>query len=96
MSISGIANSEKYLKNQIVDEQGNERIELTFNEDYPGDLLKEICRNIVRIIPTGQTIALSSTSIEYEEIKIFPLYSFGLFVVINFLGIYLFNRKELR
>lgn len=96
MSISGIANSEKYLKNQIVDEQGNERIELTFNEDYPGDLLKEICRNIVRIIPTGQTIELSSTSIEYEEIKIFPLYSFGLFVVINSLGIYLFNRKELR
>lgn len=96
MSISGIANSEKYLENQTVGGEENEEAELILNEDYPGDLQKEICKNIIRIIPTGQAMKLSSTSLEYEEIKIFPLYSFGVFIIINCLGIYFFKKKELR
>ncbi len=96
MALSETANSKEFLQNQTIDEYGNEKIETTYNENYPGDIPRNICKTIINIIPTGQAMELSSTSMEYDEIKFFPLYSLGVFILINSLGVYLFDKKELR
>ena len=39
---------------------------------------------------------LSEVNIDINEIKIYPLYSLGVILIINILGIYMFNKKELK
>ena len=39
---------------------------------------------------------LSEVNIDINEIKIYPLYSLGVIHIINILGIYMFNKKELK
>ena len=56
----------------------------------PGD-------EILNIFPTGQVIQISWLSYKEEaNIQILWVYSLGITFVINTIGIYLFNRKELK
>ena len=96
MSISGIANSTKYLKIQDVDEYGNIVTQYIEDENYPGDFKKNLCKEIINIIPTGQAMEISSKDININEIKTYPIYSLVISIFINILGIYLFNKKELK
>ena len=55
---------------------------------------KEIYQFLYDILPTGQGLQIASLkAINY---KIFPIYSFLLMLMINFLGILKFNKKELK
>ena len=96
MSISGIAYSTKELKIQDFDENGNLVTKYLEDENYPGDFKKNLCKTIINILPTGQAMELSEVNIDINEIKIYPLYSLGVIIIINILGIYLFSKKELK
>lgn len=96
MSISGIAYSTKELKIQDFDENGNLVTKYLEDENYPGDFKKNLCKTIINILPTGQAMELSEVNIDINEIKIYPLYSLGVILIINILGIYMFNKKELK
>lgn len=96
MSISGIAYSTKELKIQDFDENGNLVTKYLEDKNYPGDFNKNLCKTIINILPTGQAMELSEVNIDINEIKIYPLYSLGLIIIINILGIYMFSKKELK
>ena len=96
MSISGIAYSTKELKIQDFDENGNLVTKYLEDENYPGDFKKNLCKTIINILPTGQAMELSEVNIDINEIKIYPLYSLGVILIINIWGIYMFNKKELK
>lgn len=96
MSISGIAYSTKELKIQDFDENGNLVTKYLEDKNYPGDFNKNLCKTIINILPTGQAMELSEVNIDINEIKIYPLYSLGVILIINILGIYMFNKKELK
>lgn len=102
MFLSPTANSTEYeKKNQIMDEQGNVTYEVVKNEDYPGKLIQTTCKTIINFNPVSQAIEISGNKIDINEedlkdIKVFSLYSLGVIIVITGIGIYLFNRKELK
>ena len=96
MSISVVANSTKELKIQDFDENGNLITQYIEDKNYPGDFNKNLCKTVINILPTGQAMELSEVNIDINEIKIYPLYSLGVILIINILGIYMFNKKELK
>lgn len=96
MSISVVANSTKELKIQDFDENGNLITQYIEDKNYPGDFNKNLCKTVINILPTGQAMELSDVNIDMKEIKIYPLYSLGGIIIINVLGIYMFNKKELK
>ena len=96
MSISIVANSTKELKIQDFDENGNLITQYIEDKNYPGDFNKNLCKTVINILPTGQAMELSDVNIDMKEIKIYPLYSLGGIIIINVLGIYMFNKKELK
>ena len=96
------ANSTEYIQKSVgIDEQGNTKYEIVRNEEYPGKLKQTLCRTIVNLLPTGQAVEISGNKVEVSEdylnnIKVFPLYSLEVVIVISLIGIYLFNIKELK
>ena len=93
-AISPIANQLPYEK--AVDENG--KIVVT---DKPNLLYNDFKVKTARILylanPEGQAMEIYDNTLE-EPIFIYqlPIYSCGLIVIINVLGITLFNRKELK
>ena len=102
MLLSPTANSTEYIqKNIVMDEQGNVTYEVVKNEDYPGKLVQTICKTISNFNPVSQAIEISGNKINMNEenfnnMKVYPLYSLGLIIIITAIGIYLFNIKELK
>ena len=105
--VSPIANDKKYYSNYVTNENG-EIIETQkhLNPNYVGDFAKQVYKNILYIIPFGQASQIQSTmsNLSYEndrymtdtDIKLAGLYSLGLIIVINGIGIYFFKRKDLK
>ena len=105
--VSPIANDKKYYSNYVTNENG-EVIETQkrLNPNYVGDFAKQVYKNILYIIPSGQAFQIQSTmsnlSFENdrymtdEDIKLAWIYSLGLIIVINGIGMYFFNRKDLK
>ena len=105
--VSPIANDKKYYSNYVTNENG-EIIETQkhLNPNYVGDFAKQVYKNILYIIPSGQASQIQSTmsNLSYEndrymtdtDIKLAGLYSLGLIIVINGIGIYFFKRKDLK
>lgn len=102
MFLSPTANSTEYIqKNIVMDEQGNVTYEVVKNEDYPGKLVQTICKTISNFNPVSQAIEISGNKInmneeDFNNMKVYPLYSLGLIIIITAIGIYLFNIKELK
>ena len=102
MLLSPTANSTEYIqKNIVMDEQGNVTYEVVKNEDYPGKLVQTICKTISNFNPVSQAIEISGNKInmneeDFNNMKVYPLYSLGLIIIITAIGIYLFNIKELK
>lgn len=102
--LSLTANAEQYRYQITRDEQGIVTKEIIgINQNYPGDTKKKIAQIILYIIPTGQANLLErkvSNNIMFnEEITdtyILLVYSLGAAIVINIIGIYYFNKKELK
>lgn len=103
-TLSLTANVEQYRYQITRDEQGVITKEIIgINQNYPGDTKKKIAQIILYIIPTGQANLLErkvSNNIMFnEEITdtyILLVYSLGAAIVINIIGIYYFNKKELK
>ena len=105
--VSPIANDKKYYSNYVTNENG-EVIETQkrLNPNYVGDFAKQVYKNILYIIPSGQAFQIQSTisNLSFEndrymtdkDIKLAWIYSLGLIIVINGIGMYFFNRKDLK
>lgn len=93
---SNITNSKSLPYEKAVDENG--KIVVT---DKPNLLYNDFKVKTARILylanPEGQAMEIYDNTLE-EPIFIYqlPIYSCGLIVIINVLGITLFNRKELK
>lgn len=102
MLLSPTANSTEYIqKNIVMDEQGNVTYEVVKNEDYPGKIIQTTCKTIINFNPVSQAIEISGNKInmneeDFNNMKVYPLYSLGLIIIITAIGIYLFNIKELK
>ena len=102
MLLSPTANSTEYIqKNIVMDEQGNITYEIVKNEDYPGKIIQTTCKTIINFNPVSQAIEISGNKInmneeDFNNMKVYPLYSLGLIIIITAIGIYLFNIKELK
>lgn len=102
MLLSPTANSTEYIqKNKVMDEQGNITYEIVKNEDYLGKIIQTTCKTIINFNPVSQAIEISGNKInmneeDFNNMKVYPLYSLGLIIIITAIGIYLFNIKELK
>ena len=102
MLLSPTANSTEYIqKNIVMNKKGNVTYEVVKNEDYPGKLVQTICKTISNFNPVSQAIEISGNKInmneeDFNNMKVYPLYSLGLIIIITAIGIYLFNIKELK
>ena len=102
MFLSPTANSTEYIqKNKVMDEQGNITYEIVKNEDYPGKIIQTTCKTIINFNPVSQAIEISGNKInmneeDFNNMKVYPLYSLGLIIIITAIGIFLFNIKELK
>ena len=102
--LSLTANTEKYSYQITRNEQGVVTKEIIgINPNYPGETKKKIAQTILYIMPTGQANFIASgvsNQIKFNEepINTFTLllYSLGTTIVINIIGIYCFNKKELK
>lgn len=104
--ISPIANDKKYYENYVTNENGEIiKTEKNLNPNYVGDFAKQVYKNILYIIPSGQALQIQSeiSRNDFEDIrmtdtdiKLAGLYSLGLIIVINGIGIYFFKRKDLK
>lgn len=97
------AHSEKYLYNTYYEEDKIMKEIIDINPNYPGDTRKQISQRILYIIPAGQADELldyvSKTTFGMEcdlEIENLYLYSLGVIVITNLLGIYCFNKKDFK
>ncbi len=79
-----------------------EEIEV-LNPNYPGDNIKNICRTILYSLPLGQSMeiqsAISELSLKGESnvnINVMYLYSLVVIVTVSLIGIYIFERKDLK
>ena len=94
MLLSPTANSTEYIqKNIVMDEQGNITYEIVKNEDYPGKIIQTTCKTIINFNPVSQAIEISGNKInmneeDFNNMKVYPLYSLGLIIIITAIGIY--------
>ncbi len=94
-SFSLPANTDKYITNTYVDENGVSHIvSKELDPNYPGDEKVKQARMIYLLIPQGQAMEIGSNDLEY--LKQMPIYSITLICTINILGIYIFSKKELK
>lgn len=94
-SFSLTANTDKYITNTYIDENGVSHIvSQELDPNYPGDEKVKQARMIYLSIPQGQAMEIGSNDLEY--LKQMPIYSITLICTINILGIYIFSKKELK
>lgn len=86
------ANESPYLKE--IDQNGNIIVTNEPNLAYPGDFKVKIARVFYLLNPEGQAMELGGKETDY--LNIMPIYSAGLILVINTIGIVLFNIEELK
>ncbi len=88
-------NMPEYITNSYYDEQGIEHItESIVNPNYPSKEKMFIYKNIYYAIPAGQALEITA---KVEEVDTFNLilYSIGSIFVVNIIGVFIFNKKEL-
>lgn len=95
MSLSFTADSTEFRRNTIINEQGKIEEVLVPDPNYPGDSKKKIAQTILYIMPTGQADKIAFDKDEID-IKILLLYSLGVSVIVNVIGIYCFSKKDLK
>lgn len=102
--IATTAFSEKYRYSITRDEQGTITKEIIgINTSYQGETRKKIAQTILYIMPNGQSDLISTNVHEQLMFKEEPCnttnllwYSFGTIIVINAIGMYFFDKKELK
>ena len=94
-AISLTANSQEFLTNTILNENGEIEEVQIHNPNYPGIKSIKIAKILLNIIPSGQAIQIVNHS-ENTNYPILMLYSLCVSSVITILGIYIFNKDNLR
>lgn len=95
-AVFSIVNIPEYITDTFYDEYGNAHIlEKEVNPNYPSEFRRNVCQTILNILPIGQSMQLSDYK-ENANTKVLMLYSFIVIVLSNAIGIYLFNKKELK
>lgn len=108
-TLSMIAHSEKYNYQYTYNEQGEATREIIgLNHKYPGETNKQIAKVLRNFIPIGQSNQINeAVSEQINQILMnykgeipdtsnLVVYSLGSIIIINVMGIYLFNKKELK
>ncbi len=106
MTLSMTANASKYNEIYVENEKGEVEVQQKVNKNYPGDFKVFLAKTILYCIPTGQSDQIISQiskqpfqTMDYmtdNEIKTAFLYSSCVIIVITGLGIYGFERKDLK
>ncbi len=86
------ANETPYLKE--IDQNGNIIITEDQNPTYPGDFKVKTAKVFYLLNPEGQAMELGGKGTSF--LYYMPMYSTGLILVINVIGVILFDRKELK
>ena len=108
-TLAMIANSEKYSYYTRYDENGEVFREINgLNPNYPGETKKQIAKMLRNFIPIGQSNQISEAVSEQINQSVMNYkgeipnttnllwYSLGTIILINTMGIYLFDKKELK
>lgn len=94
-ALSLTVNASPYTTQTFWDEQGQPHIiEQELNPNYPGEGKIKVAKVIYYFIPQGQANDIANG--KTENLQSFPLYSITLIFVVNLVGIYLFDKKELK
>lgn len=93
-ALSLTAFSTKYLPNTTFDENGDIITTQEPDPNYPGDEKVKQARILYLLIPQGQAMEVGSNDIEL--LSQMPIYSIIVTSIVNFLGIYIFYKKELK
>ena len=94
-ALSLTVNTDKYLTNTFTDENGITHIvSQQPAPNYPADQKVQQARMFYLLIPQGQAMEIGNTDSEY--LYKMPIYSVSLIIIINFIGICIFSRKELK
>lgn len=94
-ALSLTANTDKYLTNTFTDENGITHIvSQELDPNYPGDEKVKQAKMFYLLISQGQAMEIGNTDSEY--LYQMPIYSVSLIIIINFIGICIFSRKELK
>ncbi len=94
-SLNSIINTPKYITTTFYDEDGIAHvIESEPNPNYPSKSKLQTAETIYYLMPTGQALEIADGKAE-NLIKL-PIYSTILIFLFNILGLYLFNKKELK
>jgi len=64
------------------------------NPHYPSKTKRKVCETLLDINPAGQMLEIVGETA--RDLKILPIYSFGIIVIFTSLGIMLFKKKELK
>lgn len=93
-ALSLTAFSTKYLTNTTFDENGDIITTQEPDPNYPGDEKVKQARILYLLIPQGQAMEVGNNDIEL--LSQMPIYSIFLISIVNFLGIYIFYKKDLK
>lgn len=90
-----ILQTSEYIQEAKVDsETGEMSFETVPNIKYPSESKKKVCQTITDIIPTGQAFEIGAGL--DTNVYILPLYSLAVTIIFNGIGIYVFNKKDLK
>lgn len=64
------------------------------NPKYPSETKKKICQTLLDINPAGQMFQLAGRTA--PNLKILPIYSFGILIIFTASGIVLFHKKDIK
>lgn len=89
-------NMPKNIKESYYDEQGVEHVIRTIpNPNYPSEEKMFIYKNIYYSIPTGQGYEISEKLNNADTFNLLA-YSGSFICIVNIVGVYVFNKKELK
>ena len=101
-SVSATVHATPYNTTSFIDEQGIEHvINMNTNFNYPSEVKVKFARAIYFSLPTGNALELDYKTFDKmnqvdSSIKLIPFYTSVSIIIVNVMGIYLFNKKELK
>lgn len=95
-NLSATADSKEFYENTIINMDGEIiSTEILRNDDYPGDFKRDVSKVMMYLIPAGTASKLSNYE-DINNIKVLPIYSLITTIAFTSIGIYIFNKKDLK
>lgn len=88
-----ILDAQEYIQSASLVE-GEMKFEEILNPKYPSEAKKKVCQILLDVNPAGQMFQIAGRGA--PNLKILPIYSFGILVVFAGAGLMIFNKKELK